>query len=310
MIPRKTAAFGFALALAACGPVPQPFRPETGAPPNPLLDLPDIPGIYVPPVEGTTLPMGKLLARSVAEALNDKDVPAYVNAPHTRRFLLVGRVAPQPDGTVEDVRWRLLDPQDQVVAEHAERVEGPAWRWEYGDPKLLRSIGLGVAAAFAPVARPDDPTLNAVDMPIFSVHVAPVEGAPGDGNASLRTAVRTLLVAEGLKVGDNPEAASAVLRGRVEMGPARNGAQPVRIVWGLYDAAGAKIGEAAQANAVPDGSLNGTWGETAGYAAQAAMEGILELARAARRGPAKAEARESPRRDLPQLPGRALPPPE
>ncbi len=280
-------AAALAVLATACVPVPQPFRPPDDAPPNPLLEISDIAGVYVTPVQGTTVPMGRLLARAVAEALNDKDVPAFVSAPRRQRFLLAGQV----DSTIKGswvVRWRLLDPKEIVVAEHEERIEGPAWRWEYGDPALLRTIGIHVAEAFVKVARPEDPTLMpAPETPAVSVFVGPVEGAPGDGNASLRRAVRTALRLAKVPLSEVRDGA-ALLTARVEMGPARGGSQPIRIVWRLDDPAGVRIGEAAQANAVPQGSLDGPWGEVAGFAAEAAVEGILDLVAGATRGPASA----------------------
>lgn len=291
------AALAVFVAVAGCAPVPQPFRPADDAPANPLLEIADIPGIYVTAVEGTTAPMGRLLARAVADALNERDVPAYVNPPKTRRYLLAGRVDSAVEGTWV-VRWRLLDPHDTVVAEHEELVDVPAWRWEYGDPRLLDTIGAHVAATLVKVARPEDPSLQPVPEPAaLSVHVGPVEGAPGDGNTSLRRAVRASLGLAKVPLSDRKDGA-AVLTAKVEVGAARNGTQPIRIIWRLDDADGARIGEAAQENGVPQGSLDGPWGEIAGYAADAAVEGILELIAAAGSGPV-----------VPAPPAPGLPPP-
>ncbi len=277
------------LATAACGPLPQPFGREQGQAADTLLEIEDIPGVYVVAVEGTTAPMGRLLAEAAADALNDKDVPAYVNPPKIRRFVLEGRVEFEPGGVPRAVHWQLLDSGNSVVGEHAQPIPGPPWRWDYGDPKLLHEIGLGVARRFAAIAAPDEPNRPVQAATAFPIYFAAVEGAPGDGNQSLQRALRTALTLEGVDLAESAERASAVLSGNVDVGKASNGMQPVRIVWALTDTSGTRIGEATQANAVPAGRLDGPWREVAGFAAKAAVDGILSLIESARNksGPAR-----------------------
>ena len=294
--------------LSACGRLPQPFAREEGAPGDAPPEIEEIPGVYVPVVRGTTEPMGRLLSEAVAEALNDKDVPAYVNPPRVLRFELTGQVEYEPDGAPKSISWQLTDAMHREIGTHDELISGPLWRWEYGDPKLLHEIGLGVARRFAAQTLPVHSTPDVAEDRDFAVRIAPVEGAPGDGNESLTRAMRTALRLQGVNLVEN-DPSSAVLEGKVDVGEARNGMQPVRIVWSLSDSEGKSIGEAAQANAVPAGSLDGVWGEIAGYAVSAAVDGILSLIDGARHKGASAASSNSGTTFPAEMESIVLPPP-
>jgi hypothetical protein len=68
------------------------------------------------------------------------------------------------------------------------------------------------------------------------------------------------------------------LAGKVDIGAVNAGHQNVTIVWALKRAAdGKEIGQVSQENAVPAGSLDGAWGDTAYDVAAAAAGGIVEL---------------------------------
>jgi hypothetical protein len=106
--------------------------------------------------------------------------------------------------------------------------------------------------------------------------VPTVTGAPGDGSRSLAAALRNELMRNGVKPAP-PGAASYRVEGRVKMGAASDGQQPIKIDWVVKDPRGQSLGTVSQENKIPAGSLDGTWGPTATAAAVAATQGILKL---------------------------------
>ena len=53
--------------------------------------------------------------------------------------------------------------------------------------------------------------------------------------------------------------------------------QQVQLAWAVMLPTGKVLGTVRQQNDVPAGSLNQGWGKTAGFAAEAAAEGIFNL---------------------------------
>jgi hypothetical protein len=65
--------------------------------------------------------------------------------------------------------------------------------------------------------------------------------------------------------------------GTVKLDRPQNGRQRVAITWALLEPDGKQLGIVTQENAVPQGSLDGRWGEVANAVAEAAAPGILAL---------------------------------
>ncbi len=139
-----------------------------------------------------------------------------------------------------------------------------------------------------------------------------VQGAPGDGNKALTQAMKKALRKRDMTVTEDPRQAGFVIEGRVEISAPVGGRQQAKIVWAVNTMTGEEVGKAVQENQVKAGSLNGPWGRIAEIVSNAAVSGIQELF--------GIESRKSSRRselpkfsggpDLPQVPGRAPPPPK
>ncbi len=125
----------------------------------------------------------------------------------------------------------------------------------------------------APETKPSQPGQKA----IRSVAVAAVTGAPGDGNHALAASLRKILRSAGWPLKDAPGDDTLVIQGQVGVAPPAGGAQQVSLEWTVKDPGGKVLGSIKQANQVPAGSLDGKWGLTADYAAEAASIGIFEL---------------------------------
>jgi hypothetical protein len=141
------------------------------------------------------------------------------------------------------------------------------------DTTAAPSSGVFAAqAAPAPASRAEVPKEQIVAV------VLPVTGAPGDGQASLTSAMRRFLQNAGVKLTENANGSTYSVKGSVEMGNADGGQQPITIRWTVVDPSG-KIMEKAvvQRNKVPEGSLNGQWGQVAELAASEAAKSVAKL---------------------------------
>jgi hypothetical protein len=67
------------------------------------------------------------------------------------------------------------------------------------------------------------------------------------------------------------------IEGKVQVGAAKSGTQPIQIEWQVKDPRGNKLGTVSQKNDIPQGSLDGAWGQTADIAAAAAAQGVIKL---------------------------------
>lgn len=107
--------------------------------------------------------------------------------------------------------------------------------------------------------------------------VPAVSGAPGDGRTSLTAAIQRELQAKGVVLANRPTPESFRVEGVVTMGASREGKQPIQIEWIVKSPQGKKLGTVSQKNEIPEGKLDGAWGNVADQAASAAVVGILKL---------------------------------
>lgn len=109
-------------------------------------------------------------------------------------------------------------------------------------------------------------------------YVPSVSGAPGDGRKSLTLAIKKQLFAKGLKLAGSSRGSNTyTVRGKVRMGRPSGGQQDIRIDWEVENPSGKRLGTVSQANKIPSGSLDKTWGPIAEAAASAAADGIVKL---------------------------------
>ncbi len=129
------------------------------------------------------------------------------------------------------------------------------------------------------VARPQGPTTASIVSGRDSVSaiVPSVVGAPGDGSQSLTTAIQRELTKNGVALSDAAGATAYRVEGKVQLGQGADGKQSVQIDWLVRDPAGKRLGTVSQKNEIPQGSLDGAWGQTADAAAAAAAQGIIKL---------------------------------
>lgn len=112
---------------------------------------------------------------------------------------------------------------------------------------------------------------------IRAVAVVPVQGSPGPGDAELTAAMRKTLSAAGWPVVSKPQPDALTIQGRVKLADKGGGKQSVAVNWDVMSPDGRKLGDVKQANEVPNGALDGGWGDAAFSVAEAAAPGIFDV---------------------------------
>ena len=130
------------------------------------------------------------------------------------------------------------------------------------------------AGSTAPAAGTQAPPPN---QRAVKVMVAPVEGAPSDGNRQLFGGMRRALGSSKIVVMDSPGADTFVVTGRVKLTPIDDRSSQLELTWVLKDPNGKEIGKVDQSNPVPLAATRGSWAGFGDIVAQAAVEGLLEL---------------------------------
>ncbi len=194
----------------------------------------------------------EVLAEAMAEALRQRELPAFVGIGNANSMFL--------DGQVEHgvLTWRLFDRDGTELGRHSQ-------------PASLPETLLAAQAAdiLAPLALPSPSRLR-VSLQIVE--------APGDGTASLHRAIQAALAASaGAEIVSPDAPADYRVEGRVRLSDGPPGQDLVDVAWTLQDAEGRELGVARQAAPVPRGMLSGPWGRVARDIAAGGAEGIAEI---------------------------------
>ncbi|MBL6932840.1 MAG: hypothetical protein ISR45_07810 [Rhodospirillales bacterium] len=309
----------FTLMLAACSSmeipyVTQPLETQLA----PKVEIARIADVRVELVQGPALPMAKLLSNSVAAGLKDHGAISTLNPNEVSRFILNGRAEANWDDRrvpfVMLIFWTLTDLSGKKVGEYTQGVRGARWKWEYGDPRIIRAVGNGAAKPLVAMIIEEENESLPVLLLGTGILVEPIIGAPGDGNIALRKSIMVALRNVDVSITEDRRQASVTLSGQVGVQPMGNGFDKVLIVWRILTMDGFEVGRATQENTVPAGQLQGRWGSDADKIADAAVIGIERILGSSpdRRSPSIIDpgGEPPPTPDLDRIPGRAPPPPE
>lgn len=272
---RILAVFALALVVAACGPVPKPFKTAPGAKDsNPLLAIPDGSGVTVAPVEGAAPALSGPLTEAMVAQLQRLGVPASSGAALTHGILMEG-VAEWRDGRA-DVLWVLTDPDGAEVATVSANAAATRSAFDDGDPSLVKILAER-GAALVGASLGTEHAISALPEGAPTVAVVGVEGAPGDGDRALSRAMAAVLKEAGVPLAGTPEDAALLLAGAVTLEPLGDDRELVTIRWWLMDGDGTVLGKLDQENVVPMGALSERWGGAAYDAALANVAAVQEI---------------------------------
>jgi hypothetical protein len=262
--------------------------------------------IAVAPIIGTTPEVAQEMTAALVAAGKDRNLtllPDGGKATYTLRGYLIA--SSEKRGSKVSYIWDVNDAQgsrvarisgDEVIASRSgsdpwSGVDSAAIRSIAGKTtsQLAASLSRGGGSASAVAAASDSapaatastpapmPTPSVASPRAAGVVVAPVAGAPGDGQRSLTTALKKRLYAGGVKLANGTAANVYMVKGSVKLVETSGGKQSIRIDWLVLDPSGKKLGTVSQQNTIPKGSLNGPWGAIADAAAGAAADGIIKL---------------------------------
>ena len=111
----------------------------------------------------------------------------------------------------------------------------------------------------------------------LKVAVGKISGAPGDGGKSLAAAVASVLKRQQLTIVEAAAKPDLLVECEVTLTPVKPNKQHIKILWRVRRADGVEIGTAGQENDIPQGLLDGPWGDLAYTVAMAAGEGLMQL---------------------------------
>lgn len=265
------------LLLTACNGAPPPIMARTA--PAAALSPPDSAGIYVLPGENAPTASAGALATAMATALQQADVPASAQSSNRESYRLqpVVTAASNADGrdTIR-VIWELRNAAGAAVGSTSSETVADSAAWQRGDDKLAAALAAPAAPALAKAIEGDVSPPQGGLNPVVALR--PVAGAPGDGDRALADAMTSALTRANLTLAAAPtDKKDFIVAGTVEVLPADGPKQQVKVTWVLMRPDGSEIGRVKQENAVPAGSLDGTWGDVAYAVAGAAAPGVRRL---------------------------------
>lgn len=265
-----------AFALAACQPVPQPFRHDEGTAAT-LMEMPGTRGVVVLPVADAPPATARALAEATVAELIERGVPAFTDRGNRSSLFLLGQIV--DPGRDAHIAWTLQDPEGQEVARFDQSIEGtPIAPWAAAEPDLMARMG-GAAAERVVAAIEPPPPVAVEDPPIF---VGPVIGVGEVVAERMRAAVRQSLARLGARTSPGSSTDTLIALGEVEISGEEGdqGPRTVRVAWSLYDPHDTKIGTIRQARTLPAVEGQRDWAPVVREAGTAAAAGLYQLVQA------------------------------
>jgi hypothetical protein len=182
---------------------------------------------------------------------------------------LVSRMAQQAAPRVATLMGKSPGTEARSIGAAAAGVSMPETPTDPVGPEAFAAPGTAVAAKPAMPAGPPAPQIK--------VMVAPITGAPSDGNQQLFSGMRRALGSNKIVVIDKAGGDTFTVTGAVSLKPIDDRTVELTIKWTLKDPTGKDIGNIEQTNPVPAAATRGSWNGFGDIVASAAVEGVLEL---------------------------------
>jgi hypothetical protein len=267
-----------ALAATACQPLPQPFQPHTSKKmANPLLKMVGRSGVIVRPVAGMPEDSGAVLAREVAAALVDRNLPAFTEGGNRSSLVLTGQAIATPrGGTRSEIRviWRVSDRDGIQRGEHALNIATRQTAWTQGSPTLLREIAQKSAGKIAEIVQGPAVRDHTADRVQRTLHVWKIDGAPEPAGALLRSELETALRRQAFRVSSKMRDDSVIIVGTVNLALRKNEQRELSLEWAVMSADGRELGKLRQKNTVAPDALETDWPKIARGIALGAAQSI------------------------------------
>ena len=274
--------------LAACE-LPRPFAHQGPVFENNLIQLPTGDGVRVVVADGLAPEIAGPLRQAAIKALSDAGIPASGEATLMRGYVLTGAVQiEEPEsGRPEAARfvWQLTGRDGLALGAFDKEISGPSIGWLGRDPAMFELVARDASVQVASLLRDrgaqrqgtvDGVTEAAIQAEEPTFYFKGVNGAPGDGNASLSRAMASALKRSGAPMAESADKATHILAGTVEAEARDPLVSVVSIVWQVSARDGKDVGKISQRNPVKTALIQDHWGELAHIVAGAAVDGILD----------------------------------
>jgi hypothetical protein len=140
----------------------------------------------------------------------------------------------------------------------------------------VTATAMAAASSGAPPPASTRPSQQPQEAQV-KVLVAPVTGAPSDGNRQLYSGMRRALGSSKIVIVDAAGADVFTVVGTVNLTAIDDKRGQLVIKWLVKDPAGRNVGDLEQSNPVPLAAAKGSWAGFGDIVATAASEGVLEL---------------------------------
>jgi hypothetical protein len=221
---------------------------------------------YVDRGNGTPIGPGVSKTRTTPEdyvEANDKLISRIAQQAAPRVATLMGRppeVQPNAPGQAA-AGVSVAEPVDPAVAAAAASVIN----------------GAGATPVPPPGSAPGATAAPPPQAPQLKVRVAPVTGAPSDGNKQLFSGMRRALGSSKIVVTDKSGPDTFIVVGSVVLTPMDDRRAKLTVKWVLQDPDGKQVGDLEQSNVVQLAATRGSWNGFGDVVAAAAAEGVLQL---------------------------------
>ena len=203
---------------------------------------------------------------------------------------VVSRTSAQPNDYADASDWLV----SRMAQQAAPRIATLMGKSPGTEARSIGAAAAGVSIPEAPAAEPGADTAAAAaaaaaapgvkpaapagpPAPQIKVMVAPITGAPSDGNQQLFSGMRRALGSNKIVLIDKPGGDTFTVTGTVSLAPIDERTVKLTVRWTLKDPAGKDIGNIEQSNPVPAAATRGSWNGFGDIVASAAVEGVLEL---------------------------------
>lgn len=262
-------------ALAACSADRLPPRPYAVMPRETSLlnAIVNQPGVEITPPHGVSPEQGMSLAKALAVALQEEDIPAVVGQTLTGAHRLMGTARLETGAII--LSWTLHDPMGAELGtvQARDAVSKQAGADEPLPDTVVQALTAQVAPGLAQRLQPP----KGAQGENLRVFVPDIAGLPGDGGKSLPLALRRALNVAGMSLAEKDDPKAIRIVGQVVVSDLDAANQLVKLNWRVLRPDGVEIGAVDQSNPVPLGRLDTSWGEIAYGAAAGAAEGIIPL---------------------------------
>jgi hypothetical protein len=270
------AALAAALALTACGTLPQPFYGDPGKE-GAILAVPPAPVLVIPtPTAALLGDSAPAYATDLATALAAQDVPS-IAAPAQKTDWRITTTATLAGATITP-HYTLLGPDGKTYGQLAGAPIDAA-AWSNATPATLTAQASTDAVPLTKLledanAKIQGSNPNSLENRPPRLYIAGVTGAPGDGNQSLALNLTRDLPPLGDDITTMPADADFSVNAIVSAKPDTNNQILVQLNWIVTDSNHRKIGQVTQLHDLNPTDITPYWGDVAAAAATEAASGI------------------------------------